>query len=103
MGAAIYMPITWKNMFWHQQTSLFNVGPAIQEGHYTTLKMADYRHDGVQDWNSGAAWRFVTDLVSDDSYSSLPGGASGEVWSAFYNNRVFTFPLDEYEFLGIDE
>ena len=96
----VLMPITYKNLFWHPLLSLFDVGPGIQDGNSVVLMCGDYRKDGSNSANSAAAWRYVTDLDSRASHTSLPGGASGNWWSTYYTNELHRYLQHKYKIIA---
>lgn len=91
------MPIHFKNIFWNKITSLFNAGPFVQNGNHAVLLVGDYRTNGEEEWNSGAAWRYCTDLNSFESFTSFPGGYSGNIWSFFYKSELDNFLNNKYK------
>jgi len=96
----VFMPISYKNLFFSKQTSIFDKGPYIQEGHTSVLMVGDFRILGNNSYNSGAAWRYVTDLATFVSHTSLPGGPSGSFFSSYYSSDLSLYLKNKYKIIS---
>jgi penicillin amidase len=81
----------------------FDGGPVFVPGSRSTVCQAQFLTEGGRKVSFCPSYRFLTDMGSDEAFSSLPGGATDRRFSRYYKNELRRYLRGEYKRLRLEK